>query len=78
MAATEMKTLDSDFAAALMARGARLEGWEPSADKRKLYWSLSGVQSEWIEQYRMGADGIAKFMQNRRLLINVAKTEIKQ
>lgn len=77
MAGTELKTLDTDFAASLMARGARLEDWEKSPDGRKLYWRLTGIDAQWIDDFRRGSDGIARFMQNRKFLINVAKTEIK-
>ncbi len=74
---SSLKTLDTDFASAMMARGARLEGWERSVDGKKLYWRLSEIKPEWMDEYRMGRDGIVKFMQNRRTLINIAKTEIK-
>ena len=74
---TALKTLDTDFAAAMMARGARIEGWEKSNDGKKLYWQLSEIDSDWIDDYRLGRDGIAKYMQNRRMLVNVCKTEIK-
>ncbi len=74
---SSLKTLDTDFAAAMLARGARLDGWERSKDQRKLYWRLSEIRPEWMDEYRMGRDGIVKFMQNRRTLINIAKTEIK-
>ena len=60
----------------MMARGARLEGWEKSPDGKKLYWRMSGVDPAWIDAYRLGQDGIARFMQNRKMLVNVAKTEI--
>lgn len=72
---TALKTLDTDFAAAMMARGARLEGWEKSPDGRKLYWRLSEIHADWIDDFRMGKDGIARYMQNRKMLVNVAKTE---
>ena len=78
-----LKTLDTDFAAAMMARGARLEGWELSPEvtppvraQRKLYWSLTGIDQQWVDDYRLGRDGIAQFMQNRKMLINVCHTEI--
>ena len=74
---TALKSLDTDFAAAMMARGGRLEGWEKSPDGRKLYWRLSEINPDWMDEYRMGQDGIARYMQNRKVLINIAKTEIK-
>jgi hypothetical protein len=75
---TTIKTLDTDFAAAVMSRGARLEGWKKSTEGNKLYWQLSEVNPEWIDDYRLGKDGINRFSQNRRMLVNIAKTEIKQ
>lgn len=75
---TEMKTLETNLAAALMARGARLNGWEKSPDGRKLYWQLEDIDPQWMEDYRTGADGIVKFTTNRNMLINIAKTEIKR
>ena len=75
---TRLKTLDTDFAAAMMARGARLDGWEKSTEGTKLYWELSEINPDWIDNYRLGKDGITKFTQNRRMLVNVAKTEINQ
>lgn len=75
--AVELKTLDTDFAAAMMAKGARLNGWDKSPDGRKLYWKLEEIDPEWMDAYRKGADGIVKFMQSRKFLVNVAKTEIK-
>jgi len=72
----ELKTLDTDFAAAMMARGARLDGWDKSPDGRKLYWKLNDISTEWMDDYRKGADGIVKFMQNRKMLVNVCKTEL--
>jgi len=74
----KMKTPDTDFAAAMMARGARLEGWEKSQDGKKLYWRLSEIEPDWMDAYRLGTDGITRYMQNRRMLVNVAKTEINQ
>jgi len=71
-----LKTLDTDFAAAMMARGARMDGWEISPDGRKLYWQLKEIDPQWMEDYRKGADGIVKYMQSRKFLVNVAKTEI--
>ena len=74
---TTLKTLETDFAAAMMARGARLDGWDRSPDGRKLYWRMDDVNPAWMDDYRNGKDGIVKFTANRRMLINVAKTEIK-
>lgn len=73
---TDLKSLDTDFAAAMMARGARLVGWEKSLDGRKLYWRLTDIDPQWMDDYRKGADGIVKYMQNRKMLVNIAKTEI--
>lgn len=78
MASTALKTIETDFAAAMMARGARLVGWEKSPDGRKLYWHLVEINPVWIEEYRTGVDGITRFITNRRMLVNVAKTEIEQ
>jgi hypothetical protein len=75
---TALKTIDTDFAAAMMMRGARLEGWEKSVDGRKLYWQLTEIVPEWMDEYRRGTDGLARFMQNRRMLINICKTELPQ
>lgn len=72
---TTLKTIETDFAAAMMARGARLEGWHKTADGRKLYWELSGVNPEWQTAYRDGKDGIMRAFANRRQLVNIAKTE---
>lgn len=74
---TALKTIETDFAAAMMARGARLKGWEKSPDGRKLYWQLTDINPDWIDQYRRGDDGIVRFVSNRRMLVNVAKTEIE-
>ncbi len=74
---TSLKTIETDFAAAMMMRGARLYEWEKSADGRKLYWHLKDVDPEWIDEYRRGADGIIRFAANRRMLINICKTEIE-
>lgn len=73
---TALKTIDTDFAAALMARGAKLDGWEKSPDGRKLYWRLSGIDPAWMMEYREGKDGVTKFVASKRFLVNVAKTEI--
>ncbi len=73
---TALKTIETNLAAALMARGAKLKGWEKSPDGRKLYWQLEEVNPQWLDDYRTGADGIAAMMRNRSFLINVAKTEI--
>jgi len=78
MATTALKTIETDFAAAMMARGARLRGWEKSTDGRKLYWQIENINPDWIDEYRRGADGIVRFVANRRMLVNVAKTEIDQ
>lgn len=75
---TALKTIDTDFAAAMMMRGARLEGWEKTADGRKLYWHLTEINPDWIVEYREGRDGLTRFIQNRRMLVNIAKTEIIQ
>ena len=71
-----LKTIETDFAAAMMAKGARLEGWEKSPDGRKLYWQLSEVDPAWMEDYRRGTDGIVRFMCNRKMLVNICKTEL--
>lgn len=73
---TALKTLDTDFAAAMMARGARLESWDKSPDGRKLYWRLTGINPDWMNEYREGKDGITRFVNVKRFLVNVAKTEI--
>ena len=75
---TALKTLDTDFAAAMMVRGARLNGWEKSADGRKLYWQLSEINPDCMNDYREGKDGVTRFMTNRKMLVNIAKTEINQ
>ena len=75
---TNLKTIDTDFTAAMMARGARLDGWEKTPDGRKLYWRLRDIKPEWMDEYRQGQDGIMKYISARRMLINVCKTEIKQ
>jgi len=75
---TSLKTIDTDFAAAMMMRGARLIEWQKSQDGRKLYWHLSEVNPDWITDYRDGRDGINKFVQCRRMLVNVCKTELPQ
>ena len=72
---TAFKTIDTDFAAAMMARGARLDGWEKSSDGRKLYWKLTGINPDWMNDYREGRDGITRYMTNRKMLINVCHTE---
>lgn len=74
---TALKTIETDFAAAMMTRGARLEGWEKSTDGRKLYWQLSDIDPQWVDDYRRGIDNMVKFMCNRKMLVNIAKTEIK-
>jgi len=73
---TSLKTLDTDFAAAMMARGARLNGWEKSSDGRKLYWQLSEINPDWMNDYREGKDGVTRFMTNRKMLVNICHTEI--
>ena len=78
MPLTALKTIETDFAAAMMARGARLIGWEKSTDGRKLYWQLEQINADWIDDYRRSTDGIVRFVANRRMLVNVCKTEIDQ
>jgi len=73
---TNLKTIDTDFTSAMMARGARLDGWEKSPDGRKLYWSLKDIDPAWMDEYRQGGDGITRFMSARKMLINICKTEI--
>jgi len=75
---TSLKTLDTDFAAAMMARGARLDGWEKSADSHKVYWQLSEIDPAWINDYRMGNDGMTKYISARRMLINIVKSQPNQ
>jgi hypothetical protein len=75
---TNLKTIDTDFSAAMMSRGARLDGWEKSSDNRKLYWKLRDIDPKWMDDYRQGVDGITRFVSARRMLINVAKTEIRK
>lgn len=71
----EVKTHDTDFACALMARGARLVRWERNTERNRLVWNLSGVDGRWIEDFRAGTDGIAAFVHARRMLVSIAKTE---
>ena len=73
---TSLKTIETDFAAAMMARGARLIGWEKSTDGRKLYWQLTDINPDWMDEYRRGADGIVRFVANRRMLVNVARPRL--
>lgn len=75
---TALKTIDTDFAAAMMTRGARLVDWQKSQDGRKLYWHLAEINPNWMTDYRDGKDGVMKFMSCRKMLVNVAKTEIQQ
>jgi len=74
---TALKTLDTDFAAALLTRGARIDHWEKSQDGRKLYWCLSEINPQWMEDYRTGKDGIIRFVANKKMFVNICKTEIK-
>lgn len=74
---TSLQTIDTDFAAALMARGARLDGWKPSQDGRKLYWHLLEIDPAWIDDYRDGKDGITRFVTSKRMMVNICKTEIR-
>lgn len=73
---TALKTIETNLAAALMVRGARLKGWEKSPDGRKLYWQLEEVNPQWFDDYRTGADGVAAVMRNRSILINICMTEL--
>lgn len=77
MTATVLTTSDTDFASALMSKGARLVSWEPSTDqpRHRMFWTLEGIEPQWIEQYRTGADGISAFMHARKMLVNIVKTD---
>ena len=74
---TKLKTLDTDFAAAMMSKGARLDCWEKSSDGRKLYWQVANINPDWITEYQQGKDGLTKFVNCRRMLISIAKSEIQ-
>ena len=77
MASTTLTTSDTDFASAMMAKGARLVSWEPSKDqaRARMMWMLDGIEPEWIEEYRSGKDKFAAFVHAHRMLVNIAKTD---
>lgn len=73
---SKLATSDTDFAAAMMAQGARLDSWKPSPESsRRMTWFISGVEPEWVEHYRTGKDGIAAFIHSKKMLVNIAKTD---
>ena len=73
----EIKTHDTDFACALMSRGARLASWQTNEDRTRVEWHLTEVEGQWVEDFRSGSDGFAAFVHARRMLLNIAKTETK-
>ena len=77
MASTTLTTSDTDFASAMMAKGARLVSWEPSKDggRNRMIWTLEQIDPAWVEQYRQGIDGFAAFIHAKRMLVNIVKTD---
>jgi hypothetical protein len=71
-------TTDTDFASALMAKGAKLVSWKPDPRDvagRKMQWFLEGVRGEWVAEYHGGSDGFFSFIHAKRMLVNIAKTD---
>lgn len=73
---TELATTDTEFAAALMAKGANLRSWKKLNDGNRIrvQWSLEGIEPEWIEEYRTGRDLFSSFSHARKMLVNIVKT----
>lgn len=74
---TSLITSDTDFASALLARGAKLVECFPSDDDqhKRMLWRLTEIEPAWIEDYRTGRDGFSSFVNARKMLINMVKTD---
>lgn len=70
-----LKTPDTDFACAMLVRGAKLEAWEPVEDGSRMCWTLSGVKAEWQDDYRTGRDRLLAFAHQRRVLMNILRAD---
>lgn len=70
---TEFATTNTDFAAALMARGARFVSFTKMGER--LCWQLDRVNPAWVCEFRDGSDGIARFCHAKKILVQMAKTE---
>ena len=71
-------TTDTDFASALMAKGAKLIKWHPDpndAGGKKMRWVLDEVRGEWVGEYQSGTDGFSSFIHAKRMLVNITKTD---
>lgn len=77
MAQTIVVTTDTDFASALMARGANLISWEPDTfqGRLRMVWRVGQVEPKWVEEYRTGLDRFAAFIHARKMLVNIVKTD---
>lgn len=67
-------TINTDLASALMARGAKLQTWEPDASGQ-MRWSLTGVGPSWVDDFRAGRDGVQRVMHARRMLMKILNTD---
>ena len=72
-----LNTTDTDFAAAMMAKGGHLVAWnvKPTGQQKRMEWHIERIQPEWIEEYRMGNDGFSSYIHARKMLLNIAKTD---
>lgn len=74
---TTLMTSDTDFASALLARGAKLVDKQPTDDKqrKRMVWKLDRIEPAWIDDYRTGRDGISSFINAKKMLVNICKTD---
>ncbi len=76
---TSIKTTDLDLAASLLAHGGKLSDNGPwrivrTGKKKTVEFAFDNVETEWIDQFRSGADGRLAFIAARGMLLKIIST----
>jgi hypothetical protein len=67
-----LATSDTDLAAALLTKGARLYSWNRDPASRVIQWCLADVRGEWVRDFHSGVDGCKNLLANRKNLVRIA------
>ena len=76
---TSIKTTDLDLAANLLAHGGLLANDGPwrivrTGQKKTVEFAFDNIETDWIEQFRSGADGKLAFIAARGSLLKIIST----
>lgn len=67
-----IETRDTDLAAALLSRGARLRSWWREPGTGIVHWTIADIRPGWVDDYKTGRDGCKYLIAARKNLVRIA------